>query len=213
MNEFEKGLLRYFDEDALRRIRRVKVGIAGAGGLGSNCAACLVRSGFNRLRIIDFDKVESSNLNRQFFFIDQIGLLKVEALRTNLLRVNPALEIEAEAVYLRSPGLEEAFSDCDAVVEAVDTFGLKRDLAEAYADSGKFYVSASGLAGWGNSDAIVTRRIKATFHLVGDLATESSQATPPCAPRVCVTAAKQADLILAWALGSTSTGIVTDSGD
>jgi len=200
MNEFEKGLRQYMGEDALRKIRSVKVGIAGAGGLGSNCAVCLVRSGFNHLRIIDFDKIEASNLNRQFYFIDQIGLLKVDALRANLLRINPELALETEAVFLDKTNLVEAFSDCDAVVEAVDSFALKRDLTERYAGSGKFYVSASGLAGWGNSDAISTHRFGRDFHLVGDLVSESSKTTPPCAPRVCVAAAKQADLILAWVL-------------
>ena len=201
MNEFEKGLLRYFDVNALERIRAVKVGIAGAGGLGSNCAACLVRSGFNRLRIIDFDKVDSSNLNRQFFFMDQVGLPKIEALSSNLLRINPGLLIDAVPVFLDDSNIRGAFEDCDAVVEAVDSFATKRDLAEAYAGSGKFYVSASGLAGWGDSDGIRSRRIREGFYIVGDLKTEVTDETPPCAPRVCVAAAKQADLVLEWALG------------
>ena len=58
MNEFEKALVSYIGEEKLRKIQSVKIGIAGAGGLGSNCAFNLVRSGFNKLLIVDYDRVE-----------------------------------------------------------------------------------------------------------------------------------------------------------
>ncbi len=90
MNDFEIGLRKYFKEEELARIREVRVGIAGAGGLGSNCAVNLVRCGFSKFVIADYDIVEDSNLNRQFFFNDQIGKSKVEMLKANLLRINPS---------------------------------------------------------------------------------------------------------------------------
>ena len=80
LNEFEKALAVYLGEAKLRKIQKVKIGIAGAGGLGSNCAFNLVRSGFKKLKIVDFDVVEHSNLDRQFYFSDQIGIPKIEAL-------------------------------------------------------------------------------------------------------------------------------------
>ena len=94
MNHLEERLARDLGLERLRKIQAIKVGIAGAGGLGSNCAFNLVRSGFKKLAIVDFDRVEPSNLNRQFYFADQIGLAKVAALKDNLLRINPDLELE-----------------------------------------------------------------------------------------------------------------------
>ena len=94
MNGFEKGLMRYIGEEKLEKLKKVKVGIAGAGGLGSNCAFNLVRSGFYKFKIVDFDVVEPSNLNRQFFFLDQLGMPKVLALEENLRRINPEVRID-----------------------------------------------------------------------------------------------------------------------
>jgi len=94
-NKFECGLLKYFNKDDLNKIRSVKIGIAGEGGLGSNCAMNLVRCGFDNFIIMDFDKIDASNLNRQFYFAEQIGMLKTEALKQNLKRINPDVKIEA----------------------------------------------------------------------------------------------------------------------
>ncbi|MHB9155594.1 MAG: sulfur carrier protein ThiS adenylyltransferase ThiF [Endomicrobiales bacterium] len=201
MNEFERALLRYFSEEQLARIQKVRVGIAGAGGLGSNCAWNLARCGFRRFVLCDFDAVELSNLNRQFYFADQAGLPKVEALAANLRRINADAEITPRRQRLTGENAGKAFAGCDAVVEAFDNAPDKKMLAEAYACSGKFYVSASGLAGWGNSDAIVVRKVNESFCLVGDGESAVSPQRPPCSPRVNVAAAKQADCILAWVLG------------
>jgi sulfur carrier protein ThiS adenylyltransferase len=200
MNRFESALLEYWGKDRFDQIRKMKIGIAGAGGLGSNCAGNLVRSGFRKLVICDFDTVEASNLNRQFYFLDQLGTPKVEALAKNLLRINPSLDLEMIVIKIGEDNAPDYFSSCDVVVEAFDCPLSKKILAEAYAATGKFYVSASGIAGWGNSDDIVTRKINGNFHLVGDFKTEATKLCPPCSPRVNIAAAKQADLILAWAL-------------
>ncbi|MCL6560114.1 MAG: sulfur carrier protein ThiS adenylyltransferase ThiF, partial [Firmicutes bacterium] len=137
MNEFEKKLSYFLGAENLVKIQRVKVGIAGAGGLGSNCAAYLVRSGFKKFKIVDFDRVEAGNLNRQFFFLDQIGRLKVEALAENLRKINPDLAIEALAFRIDEASVADVFADCDAVVEAFDGARDKKLLVEAYLDTGK----------------------------------------------------------------------------
>ena len=116
MNGFEKGLMRYIGEEKLEKLKKVKVGIAGAGGLGSNCAFNLVRSGFYKFKIVDFDVVEPSNLNRQFFFLDQLGMPKVLALEENLRRINPEVRIEAIQQKVQKDNAR-AFDDCDVVVE------------------------------------------------------------------------------------------------
>ncbi|MFA6104794.1 MAG: sulfur carrier protein ThiS adenylyltransferase ThiF [Victivallaceae bacterium] len=199
-NSFKQGLLKHFSPKQLEKIESFTIGIAGAGGLGSNCAQNLVRSGFKNFVICDFDLVEPGNLNRQFYFQDQLGMLKVEALSVNLRRINPDLEITALSVKINSGNAREIFAGCDAVVEAFDRAEAKRMLVEAFYSSGKFLVSASGLAGWGNTDAIMTLQVHDYFYMVGDLVSEVGANRPPCAPRVNIAAAKQADLILSLAL-------------
>lgn len=200
MNAFETALAGILGKEKLAAIQRLKVGIAGAGGLGSNCAAFLVRSGFKRFRIVDFDVVESGNLNRQFYFAAQVGKSKVAALKENLLLINPALEIEALPEKIDEGNVTALFSCCDVVVEALDRAEYKRMLVEACLGTGKLLVAASGLAGWGRSDGIKIHRVKENFYLVGDLVSEAGPGCPAMAPGVSVAAAKQADVILAYFL-------------
>lgn len=206
MNNFEKALASTLGEGALAKIQQVKVGIAGAGGLGSNCAQFLVRSGFRNFKIVDFDRVEYSNLNRQFFFLNQVGEQKVEALRKNLLAINPDLHIETVTAKIEQVNIKELFHDCQAVVEALDRPENKKMVAEAYLPSDKLLVAASGLAGWGRSDGIKIHKIKERFFLVGDQVSEVSPDCPPVAPGVVVAAAKQADVVLQYFLASKGTG-------
>lgn len=201
MNTFEKGICTYIGEENLSKLQKLKVGIAGAGGLGSNCALNLVRSGFKRFKIVDFDVVEPSNLNRQFYFLDQLNTPKVDALRSNLLRINPDLEIETLKTRIERENVKEIFQDCDIVVEAFDKAVYKALITESYFSSGKLLVSASGLAGWGKSDEIVVKKVHEKFYLVGDFESEASEKLPPISPRVNITAAKQANVILNFALG------------
>jgi sulfur carrier protein ThiS adenylyltransferase len=197
---FRQGLLKHFLPEQLEKIEALTIGIAGAGGLGSNCALNLVRSGFKHLVICDFDVVEASNLNRQFYFQDQIGQAKAEALAVNLRRINPGVEISVLVRKITADNARAVFAGCDAIVEAFDRAEAKRMLVETFYNSGRFLVAASGLAGWGNADAIMTMQAHDNFYLVGDLVSEVNERRPPCAPRVSIAAAKQANLILAWAL-------------
>lgn len=201
MNDFEQGLLTYFTAEQLAAIQRVKVGIAGAGGLGSNCAHALVRSGFKKIRIVDFDKVDASNLNRQFYFLQQVGWPKVDMLRDNLRQINPAVEIEAMPVKVEADQAARIFADCDVVVEAFDRAEYKKMIVEAYLGSGKLLVSASGLSGWGDSDRLQVRRIKKNFFLIGDLVSGVQPGRPPVSPCVAIAAAKEADVVLSYVLG------------
>lgn len=200
MNQFEMVLLNQWGEEKFRLLQSVKIGIAGAGGLGSNCAFNLVRSGLKRLVLVDFDKVEVSNLNRQFYFMDQLGMAKVEALRTNLLRINPELELEIYPERMEPGNLTRFFKDCQVIVEAVDRAEVKQMILEYWCGSGKFLVSASGLAGYGQSDAIQVHHFRKDLTVIGDLQSEVGPELPPFSPRVNVTAAKQADCILEWVL-------------
>ncbi|NPV26545.1 MAG: sulfur carrier protein ThiS adenylyltransferase ThiF [Firmicutes bacterium] len=196
MNDFEKALAEILGQANLRKIQQVRVGIAGAGGLGSNCALFLVRSGFRRFRLVDFDVVEYSNLNRQFYFAAQVGRRKVEALKENLLLINSNLVIEALPVKIEPANVKNLFADCDVVVEALDRPEYKKMVVETYLNAGPLLVAASGLAGWGRSDNIKVHQLKDKFYLIGDLVSEAGPTCPALAPGVNVAAAKQADVIL-----------------
>lgn len=200
MNEFEKSLLKYFSKKELDLIQGTVVGIAGAGGLGSNCAFNLVRSGIKNFFIYDFDMVEFSNLNRQFYFIEQIGMSKVEALKENLIRINPDLNISVQKVMLDNSNIKKLFADCDVIVEAFDRAESKKMIVESFLNTNKFIVSVSGLAGIGESDDITINKIRNNLFIVGDMVSEVDDKKLPYSPKVNIAAAKQADVILKWVL-------------
>lgn len=177
-----------------------RVGIAGAGGLGSNCAMHLVRAGVRHLTIVDFDVVNASNLNRQFFFRDQIGMKKVDALKANLLRIDPDADIRAVDLRLDATSVRETFADCTVVVEAFDVVEAKAMLLASLADSGKGIVTASGLAGWGRSNAMRVRKM-GDIVAVGDGETAVGEKAAPVSPRVGIAAAMQANSVVSILLG------------
>jgi sulfur carrier protein ThiS adenylyltransferase len=184
-------------EEYRKRLSKKKVGIAGAGGLGSNCAAALARAGVGRLVIADFDIVSEANLDRQFFFLDQVGSLKVEALTENLRRIDPALSVEAHALRIDPTSLLRIFTGCDVLVEAFDTAEAKAMMIETVLARmpGTPLVSASGLAGFGRSEDIRVRR-SGLLWLVGDLVSEVGPENPPMAPRVGIAASMEANIVL-----------------
>jgi sulfur carrier protein ThiS adenylyltransferase len=149
----------------------MKIGIAGCGGIGSNVADNLVRSGIKKLVIVDFDKVEESNLNRQNYFRDQVGEFKIDALRENLQRIDKSVNIEAINKKLNKTNIKDIFKDCDIVIEAFDKKHYKKIFFEEFADSGKLCVGASGIAGY-DIDGIEIKKMD-EFYLVGDFKTDS----------------------------------------
>lgn len=193
---FYQGLLRYLSSEDLEKIRAVRVGIAGAGGLGSNCAQHLVRCGFRHLTLVDHDRVEASNLNRQFFFTDQVGQPKVDMLGINLRRINPDLDLRLEAVRIDQENMDELFGDCQVIVEAFDNVECKTMLVERFMNSDKLLVAASGMGGFESSDAIGIRKVRPGFYMVGDFKSEVNETCPPLSFRTGIVAAKQAEVIL-----------------
>ncbi|MFZ1947505.1 MAG: sulfur carrier protein ThiS adenylyltransferase ThiF [bacterium] len=185
------------------RLRRASVGIAGAGGLGSNAAMALARAGMGRLVIVDFDKVEKGNLTRQYYFLDQVGQLKVEALKANIERAAEGVRVEAVARELLPGKMAEPFRDVDVVVEALDKAETKtRFVQEVLRDlPGKPLVAASGVAGWGACERIELKRF-APLHLVRDCRAKSSDDGVLLAPKVCAMANMQANTVLEILLGA-----------
>jgi len=185
------------------RIRQATVGIAGAGGLGSAVAIALARTGVGRLIIADFDLVEPSNLNRQHYFIDQLGLPKVYALRATLARINPHVHVAACHLRLAPGNVAEIFGAVDVLVEAFDQAEQKAMLVEAFAARfpDRPLVAASGMAGYGPANSVVTRRYGRNLYLCGDGCTAAAPGIGLMAPRVGIAAHHQANAVLRLLLG------------
>ena len=173
------------------------VGIAGCGGLGSNCAVALARVGVGRLIIVDFDLVSDDNLNRQYYFHDQVGEKKVFALRDNIYRINQDIVVETYDVMLDAENSSTIFKPCDVLVEAFDHAAQKEMLIETALDHfpEKPLVVGLGMAGWGRSDLIHYRRSD-NLYICGDEVSEISDDLPPLAPRVGMVANMQANVVM-----------------
>ena len=194
------GVNTYLNDEEQQILESATVGIAGAGGLGSNCAAHLVRAGLKRLVIADFDVVSESNLNRQFFFRDQLGRKKVEALSENLRRIEPDLDLVLHDVRLTAANAQTTFENCQIIVEALDSADAKSMLLGALLPMGRPVVSASGLAGWGRSRTIEQRRVGKNLILIGDTASDIRNGLAPVSPRVGIAAAMEANAVAALLL-------------
>jgi sulfur carrier protein ThiS adenylyltransferase len=174
------------------------VGIAGLGGLGSNVAVALARSGVGKLIIADFDNVEQSNLNRQQYFVDQVGKSKVDCAIENLRRINPQVKVEGHKTILDAENIPRFFSGADCIAECFDSAIAKQMIVEtvlAKMNSVRI-VSASGLAGYGKSNEIQTRRIGKRLVIVGDGQRSTDTCTTLTAARVGIVAMHQANAII-----------------
>jgi sulfur carrier protein ThiS adenylyltransferase len=185
------------------RLAASSVAIVGCGGLGSNVAAMLLRSGVRTLTLIDFDVVEESNLNRQLFFRDQLGRPKTEALAETLLRIDPDARLTLHTRRVTADDIEGLVRGADVIVEAVDRAETKamlvNTLMEALPDTP--LVTASGLAGSGSANEIVTERPCDNLYLVGDLRSDVNAGHPLFASRVMVAAAHEAHAVVRVLLG------------
>jgi sulfur carrier protein ThiS adenylyltransferase len=174
-----------------------RVGIAGAGGLGSNCAVALARVGLGNLVIADFDVVTESNLNRQYYFHEQIGEKKVIALKESIQRINTKVNIEIFDLKLNADNILKIFNDCDVIVEAFDRAEMKQMILETVL--GELpeipIVAGLGMAGWGDNESIHFRK-EGMLYICGDEKTEIAEDIPPMAPRVGMVANMQANTVL-----------------
>ncbi|MBI5001023.1 MAG: sulfur carrier protein ThiS adenylyltransferase ThiF [Euryarchaeota archaeon] len=186
----------------LSKLRKSSVGIAGAGGLGSNVAMALARAGVGHLVIIDFDVVEEGNLTRQYYFLDQVGKPKVTALKKNVERATKGTKVNAVKKMLLPGKMAEPFRGVDVVVEALDKAETKTMFVKEILTAlpGKPLVAASGVAGWGACERLELKKF-ATLFLVRDERARSSDDGVLLAPKVCVMANMQANVVLEILLG------------
>ena len=175
-----------------------RVAVCGLGGLGSNVSIALARAGVGHLHLIDFDRVEPSNLNRQQYAAAQVGLPKAEALRANLAAINPFCDVVAETVRVTSENLAALLADDDVVCEAFDRAEAKAMLVSGVLETfpEKPVVAASGMSGLASANAITTRRVSKRLYLCGDGATDVDDNLGLYGARVLVCAAHQATMIL-----------------
>jgi len=189
-------------QEVEERLMLASVGIAGAGGLGSNIAVALARAGIGQLVIVDFDVVEEKNLTRQYFFLDQVGEPKVEALKENINRAARGVKVDAVNKKLVCGKMAEPFRNCDVVVEALDNAETKAAfIEEVLLDlPGKPIVAASGVTGWGGCENIHLREM-APLYLVEDKRAKPSDEGILLAPKVGLMAHMQANAVLEIILG------------
>lgn len=185
------------------KIKSASVAVAGLGGLGSNVAVSLARIGVGRLKLVDFDVVEPSNLNRQSYFISDIGKYKTDALCEQLKRINPYISIETECCKVTHENIEELFFGYDIVCEAFDKAESKALLINGVMESfpNTLIVSGSGMAGYYSSNKILTKRRMKNLYICGDEENEAKIGQGLMAPRVQVCAGHEANMVLRLILG------------
>ncbi len=193
-NVLRQGLERYFTQEERTRLGMARVGIAGTGGLGSNVALMLARSGIENFILIDHDTVDASNLNRQYFFPQHVGMTKVDAVESILMMLNPHICVEKLHTQLDATNIAQILPKCPYWIEALDSAQCKRLFVEQALIQERFTVSASGMAGIGGPP-MQKKWLGKYLILVGDF-TSSIDSMPPFAPRVIQAAAMQADAML-----------------
>jgi len=180
------------------KLKAATVGIAGLGGLGSAAAVALARVGIGKLILADFDVVEPSNLNRQQYFVDQLGQLKTDALVSNLRKINPYVSVEAHAVKLTTDTVFPMFGNVNVMIEAFDRPDQKTMLLQAFTASRPNvpFIGASGMAGYASGETIGIKQLSDSIYIVGDLETDARPGCGLMAPRVGIAASMQANLAL-----------------
>ena len=198
----EEDLLKRNVKGVSKKIKETKVCILGLGGLGSNVAILLARSGIGYLKLVDFDIVEASNLNRQQYRISHIGIKKTEAMKSIIREINPFVEVDILDIKVDRENIYSIVGDIEIVVEAFDRAETKAmTLEELQTDKNKIVVSASGMAGLGSANEIVTRKIKDNCYLIGDNYSDYEEYSGIMSTRVMLCAAHQANMVLRLILG------------
>ncbi|BEP29607.1 sulfur carrier protein ThiS adenylyltransferase ThiF [Helicovermis profundi] len=184
-------------DELIRKYKKVSVAVLGLGGLGSNIAMMLVRSGIDRLIIYDFDNVELSNLNRQNYYINDVGNSKVKATSLILKNINPNIKIIGEKLKLSLSNFERYLSKADIIVEAFDSPICKAELANwVLGETDKILISASGMAGFGDSNDILTKKKSERFYISGDFVSDSNIFPELLSARVMMTASHEANNVM-----------------
>ncbi|MGP1506015.1 MAG: sulfur carrier protein ThiS adenylyltransferase ThiF [Campylobacter sp.] len=197
-NELELMLSSRNSPHIATALKSARVAICGLGGLGSNVAIILARLGVGNLHLIDFDSVDCTNLNRQSYFISDLGAQKTAALSAQIRAINPYVNIRVSDVKLDEKNMQEILKDDEIICECFDGAKFKAILVESVLRnfSDKIIIAASGLAGSGSANEIYTKRISKRFYLCGDFKSGAKIGSGLMSPRVWITAGHQANAVL-----------------
>lgn len=201
--ELRAALAGRMGEDAVTRLESATVGVAGLGGLGSQIAIALARTGVGRLRLVDFDAVDITNLNRQAYELADMGRPKTEVMAEKLARINPWLDVRATTVRITPDNATALFADCEIVCEAFDDPAAKAMLTETLLaeDRDVRLVGANGMAGFDRTDSVRVRRVGSRWWVCGDETSDIATGAPLVAPRVLACAGAQAMQAVRLVLG------------
>jgi sulfur carrier protein ThiS adenylyltransferase len=186
-----------FAPEIKEKLASASVAVAGLGGLGSNITLMLARSGVGHLFLVDFDTVDPTNLNRQAYGISHLGMPKTQAIKTLIDDINPYLDVKTECVKVTPANVAELFGAYPLVCEAFDKPDQKAMLVrELLTQTASTVVSGNGMAGFGNSNAVITMQINSRLYMCGDGSTDVGGGTGLMAPRVNICAGHQANKII-----------------
>lgn len=204
-DEWRAALDERFGRALRERFEGARVAICGLGGLGSNVAIALARSGVGTLDLFDFDTVDISNLNRQQYEVDQLGLPKTQALPANLARIAPFCQVNATNLRIAGDDVPRLFAQDDVVCECFDNPVAKAMLVQGVLEShpGKPIVAASGMAGLSSANAIRTRKVGSSLYLCGDGTSDVAAGLGLVSARVLACAAHEAHMVLRLLAGET----------
>ena len=197
-DEWKKALEERHGKELQQAFSSAVVAICGLGGLGSNIAIALARAGVGRLILIDFDRVDITNLHRQQYKASQIGLYKTEALAENLKEIAPYISLELHTERITEENAKAILSDADILCEAFDSAEAKAMLTEIVLTEmrDKYLVAASGMAGLYDANRIKTRKVTSKFYLCGDEKSDVANGIGLVSSRVMICAAHQAHTVL-----------------
>lgn len=196
--EWNKALAERHGEKLQTKFSSVTVAICGLGGLGSNVAISLARAGIGKLILIDFDRVDITNLHRQQYKANQLGMNKTDALRDNLLEIAPYVTLETHTICVKEENATHLLQGADIICEAFDDAECKAMLTNLVLEEmpDKYLVAASGMAGLGSANSIRTRKITSKFYLCGDEKSDVQSEGGLVSSRVMLCAAHQAHTVL-----------------
>ena len=164
MNEQLSRTARLLGEESIHKLRRSRVAVFGAGGVGGYVIEALARAGVGSLELIDDDVVAPSNLNRQIIATrETLGMPKVEAFAERIRSIDPAIEVTCRQLfYLPEEGERFDFTSYDYVVDAIDTVSAKIDIICRCGEAGTPVISSMGCGNRIDPTALVIADISKT---------------------------------------------------
>ena len=168
MEDIREKVLERQDPIVNEKLKDAKVSILGCGGLGSNIAMTLARSGIGELYLYDFDLIEYSNLNRQNFTLDELGGDKAELTKKKIESTLPYVKCHNQNIYLDTESMDSIVDRTDIFIEAFDNKESKTMLFDYFVGrQDKYLITGNGVSGLGELSDIKIKQIENVI-MIGD---------------------------------------------